>query len=112
MKREMICIMCPMGCNLTVEYEGEEIKVSGNTCNRGVSFAQEEVKCPKRTLTTLVKTKGGVKACKTTKPIPKELLFDAMKEIEKLRLEKADFGEIVVKDLLGTGADVVVTAND
>jgi len=35
-----------------------------------------------------------------------------MKEIEKLRLEKADFGEIVVKDLLGTGADVVVTAND
>ena len=33
--RELICIGCPLGCPLTVRMDGEEISVSGNTCNRG-----------------------------------------------------------------------------
>ena len=44
-KREMICIMCPMGCHLTVTIDGENIDVKGNSCNRGVVFAKEEVTC-------------------------------------------------------------------
>lgn len=104
--------MCPMGCHLNVVIDGDDISVSGNICNRGPIFVKEELTCPKRTVTTSVKTKQGVKACKTTKPIPKELIFDCVREIEKLRLDHVEFGQIIIKNVLGTDADVVVTAND
>ena len=59
-KREMICIMCPMGCNLTVTKNGDDITVTGNNCQRGVIFAKEELTCPKRIVTSSVKTEQGV----------------------------------------------------
>lgn len=110
--REMICIMCPMGCHLTVKQNGDAVEVTGNSCNRGVIFAKEEITCPKRIVTTSVKTEHGVKSCKTTTAIPKSMIFDCMKEIEKLRLKKVKFGQVIIKNVLNTGADVVVTAND
>lgn len=111
-KREMICIMCPMGCNLTVTKDGNKIEVTGNNCNRGVVFATEEITCPKRIVTTSVKTENGVKSCKTTAAIPKDLVFKCIKEVEKLRFKSVKFGQIIIKNVLNTGADVVVTAND
>ena len=109
--REMICIMCPMGCHLTIKKDGDKFNVSGNSCIRGERFAQEEMVCPMRVLTTSVKTELGLKSCKTTKPVPKAKLFECMKEIEKLRLKNAKYGEVVIRDILGTGADVVITSN-
>lgn len=111
-KREMICIMCPMGCNLTVTKNGDDITVTGNNCQRGVIFAKEELTCPKRIVTSSVKTEQGVRACKTSQPVPKSMIFDAMKEIEKLRLKKVKFGDVVIKNVLNTGADIVITANE
>ena len=36
MKKEIICVVCPSSCHITVEGEGEDIrKVEGYTCNRG-----------------------------------------------------------------------------
>ena len=33
MKRDLICIICPKGCNLSIEMDGTNvISVSGNTC--------------------------------------------------------------------------------
>ncbi len=111
-KKEMICIKCPLGCNLTVEKIGNELKVTGNTCNRGLVFAKEETTCPKRIVTTSVKTKLGVKSCKTTTEVPKNLMRKVVEEIEKLRLDKVEYGQIIIKNVLNTNADVVVTAND
>lgn len=111
-KREIICIMCPMGCHLTVTSNDGDVQVSGNGCVRGANFAKEELTCPKRILTTSVKTEKGVKSCKSTKPIPKNMLFDCVKEVEKLHLKNAKFGQVIIKNILGTGADIVVTAND
>ncbi len=34
--RELTCIGCPLGCQLTVTMGNGEIKVEGNTCPRGV----------------------------------------------------------------------------
>ena len=42
-KREMTCIICPMGCPITVEMRGEEIaSIKGNTCKRGAAYAEAE----------------------------------------------------------------------
>ena len=35
MKRMITCIVCPMGCTMAVEMNGEEITVTGNACPRG-----------------------------------------------------------------------------
>ncbi len=111
-KRNLTCIMCPLGCQLTVLKDGDDITVTGNNCKRGEIFGKEEVTCPMRIVTSSVKTEKGVRACKTSKPVPKSMIFEVMKEIEKLRLKNVRFGEVVIKNVLNTGADIVITANE
>ena len=111
-KRELTCIMCPLGCQLTVTIDGDNITVTGNNCKRGEIFGKEEVTCPMRVVTSSVKTEKGARACKTSKPVPKSMIFDVMKEIEKLRLKSVKFGEVVIKNVLNTGADIIITANE
>lgn len=111
-KRNLTCIMCPLGCQLTVLKDGDNITVTGNNCKRGEIFGKEEVTCPMRIVTSSVKTEKGVRACKTSKPVPKSMIFEVMKEIEKLRLKNVKFGEVVIKNVLNTGADIVITANE
>lgn len=114
-KREMVCVSCPMGCAITVELDdnNEVISVTGNTCPRGDKYARQECTHPERMLTSTVKVEGGrlpVVPVKSASPIPKEMLFDAMKEVNKVTLKApVTFGDIAVKDILGTGIDIVVT---
>jgi CxxC motif-containing protein len=114
-KREMVCVSCPMGCAITVELDdnNEVISVTGNTCPRGDKYARQECTHPERMLTSTVKVEGGrlpVVPVKSASPIPKEMLFDAMKEVNKVTLKApVTFGDVAVKDILGTGIDIVVT---
>ena len=112
--RTMTCIVCPMGCQLQVELEGNEVKsVSGNTCPRGKQYAIDECIHPMRTITSTARTDNGeVIPVKTDRTVPKELMFDCMKEINKAVVKlPAKIGDIAVENILGTGANVVVTAN-
>ena len=59
-KRELICIGCPLGCNVTVDMEGSQIReITGNTCPRGADYARKELTDPRRIVTSLVRVKGG-----------------------------------------------------
>ncbi len=112
MKRELTCIVCPKGCPLTVEtVDGKEIKVIGNTCKRGEEYAISECTHPMRTLTTTAPVEGGgVVPVKTNAPVPKEMLFKCMDEINKTVVPAGTpLGFTVIKNILDTGADVVTT---
>ena len=112
--RNMTCIVCPMGCQLTVELENGEVKsVSGNTCPRGKQYAIDECIHPMRTITSTARTENGeVIPVKTDRTVPKELMFECMKEINKAVVKlPARIGDVAVENILGTGANVVVTAN-
>ena len=51
--KELTCICCPMGCALNIEMENNEIvKVIGNTCKRGDTYARAEIVRPVRMVTT------------------------------------------------------------
>ena len=109
---KLICIMCPMGCELEVnKSKNGEITVTGNTCVRGEVYGKEEVTAPKRMLTALVRTEKGVLPVKTTKPIPKNMVFKVNQEIGKLQIKSAKSGNKLIKNVLGTGADIVVTGD-
>ena len=112
--RDLICIVCPKGCPMKVTLEGKEIlNIEGFTCPRGKQYAIDECTHPMRTITSTVRTSnGGVVAIKTDKTVPKELMFDCMKEINKaVATLPVRIGDLLIENLLGTGANVVITAN-
>lgn len=114
MTRNLTCIVCPRGCQLTAEIEnGTVVSVTGNTCPRGKQYAEAECTHPVRTVTSTVRAAdGSVVPVKTNTTIPKEKMFDAMREIDRASVTlPVRIGDVVIRDLLGTGADVVVTAN-
>ena len=85
-KRELTCIGCPLGCQLTVTINGDDITVEGNTCKRGAIYAKKEVTAPTRIVTSSVQILGGEiprVSVKTAGDIPKEKSF-AKLDIEML----------------------------
>ena len=113
--RNLTCIICPLGCALTVEFDsdGKVNKVSGNTCPRGKQYAIDECTHPMRTVTSTARASDGAPiAVKTDRAIPKELMLACMKEINRVTVTlPTRIGDVVIENLLGTGANVIVTAN-
>ena len=110
---ELVCIVCPMGCRMTVEGEGKTPAVSGNGCPRGVAFAKAELTCPMRSLSTTVRTQSAtmpVLPVRTQSDIPKQLLPAAMQAINKLTLtQPLRCGDIVLENVAGSGVCVIAT---
>ena len=117
MIRELTCIVCPKGCQLKVELDDNNPKnvlsVEGHTCKRGEKYAHDECTAPMRTLTTTAAVAGGgVVPVKTDRTIPKELMFECMKAVNALRVPAdAKLGDVVLENVLGTGANIVTTRN-
>lgn len=99
---------------MNIEGEGKDIKVTGNSCKRGLQFALSEMTEPKRTICTTVKTvfpEVPVLPVRVSAEIPKDRIFDVMKEINKVCVDKkVDRGEPVLKNVLGLGVDIIATS--
>jgi len=110
MKKEMICIVCPVGCHLTAD---ENNNVTGNKCPRGKTYAIREMTDPRRVLTTSVRTvwKDLPRlSVKSRDPIPKGLMFDIMERLSRITVDRpVHIGDVIVEDVLGTGIDIVST---
>ncbi len=112
MKKELTCIVCPIGCSLSVEIEdGKVIDLKGNTCPRGKVYAETECITPKRTITTTVKCiSGEILPVKTETPIPKEKMFEAMGIINKTNpYLPISVGDVIIEDVFGS--KIIATKN-
>ena len=112
MTRELTCIICPRGCNLTVTLGDEGvIDVTGNACPRGVKYAKDECTNPQRTVTTTVRcADSSVVPVKTNKSIPKSKVFLCMEEINRtIAPDDVKIGDVIISSVAGTDADVVIT---
>ncbi len=110
MVREMTCIVCPLGCSLSIELEGGKVvSVKGNTCPRGEKYANEECTHPMRTITTTVRCQGGkILSVKTDRTIPKEKMFEAVEIINKAKpVLPISAVDVIIEDVFG--AKVVAT---
>ncbi|MGY4707091.1 DUF1667 domain-containing protein [Candidatus Bipolaricaulota sp. J31] len=113
-EKRMICVSCPVGCELRVVLEGKEvISVTGNRCPRGEEYARAEAVEPMRVLMTLVKVERGrerVVSVKTDRPIPLRLFPVAMERVRELSVRApVHIGTVIEEDFLSTGADLVAT---
>ncbi len=112
-KRELTCINCPMGCQLTVTIDGKDITVTGNTCPRGEDYAKKEVTDPRRIVTSSVPVRGSETkrvSVKTKTDIPKDKIFDVMEVIKKTTVNAPiEIGDVVCENVCGTGVQIVAT---
>lgn len=110
--KQLICIVCPKGCHLQVDEEND-YAVTGNSCARGAQYGAAELRHPVRVLTGTVRLTGAAaRRCpvKTSSAIPKEKMFDVMHTLQDVQLTApVTVGQVVLSDVLGTGADVVCT---
>ena len=112
----LICIGCPLGCPLTVEMEGSEVKaVSGNTCPRGDAYARKEMTNPTRIVTSTVRVAGGrlaMVSVKTASDIPKGKIFDCVKVLKDVEVKApVKIGDVIVENVAGTGVNIIATKN-
>ena len=112
--RELVCIVCPKGCTMKIEEKDGEISVTGNSCKRGASFAVSERTEPKRTVCTTVRTvfkDAPVIPVRVSAEIPKDRIFDVMREINAVTLSSpVGRNDVIIKNVLGLGADVIATS--
>ena len=113
MIKELICISCPMGCHLKVDMENKTVE--GNSCKRGEIYGINEITNPVRVITSTVKVIHGelpVLPVKTNAPISKDLNFKIMYILKEVQVEAPiNVGDVIVKNILDTGIDVVATRN-
>lgn len=113
--RELTCIVCPRGCALTVTLSqtGEVLSVAGNSCPRGERYAQDECTHPRRTVTSTVRCEDGtVVPVKTSTTVPRELVMEVMARLNAcVAPNSVRLGDVLIRDILGTGADVVATGH-
>ena len=114
-ENKFICIMCPLGCEVTVKSDesGKITEVLGNQCIKGEKYARDEFTHPLRVLTSTVAIEGALAArlpVRTSELIPKDRMFDCMKEIRNIKVKApVKVGDVIASDILGLGVDVVAT---
>ena len=114
MEKKLVCVSCPIGCEITVEIvDGLVTRVTGNRCPRGEVYARQEAVDPLRVLPTSVKVIGGDRplvSVKTDQPVPKRLISQIMDYVRTISLDApVKIGQVVTDDLSGTEARLVAT---
>lgn len=105
--KEITCIICPVGCRILIDKDN----ISNYKCKRGLEYAKEELTNPKRNITTTVKAINLSKrrvAVRLDKEIPKNKIFDVLKEIKKVKIKKSiKRGEVIKENILNLGVNLI-----
>jgi CxxC motif-containing protein len=110
------CIVCPTGCEIQVKQDPKsKISFEGYTCERGLEYAEQEYYEPKRILTTTIRVENGLLPLvpvRTDKPILKDKLKDALKEIAKTKVQAPiKMGDILIENILELGVNIIASRN-
>lgn len=115
-KKEMICIVCPVGCPLEV-YEDKNSEtgyiVKNAACPRGEGYAVKELTNPTRVVTSTVKIKNALLnriPVRTDGPISKDKIFECMEIINTIEVEApVKMGDIIIHNILGEGVNIIAS---
>ena len=111
--KTLTCIECPIGCEMEVGVEdGKAVYVKGNTCPRGKMYAENEVVCPKRVVTSTVRAKNGMMIpVKTDRPVRKEDVFEVMRKINAATCNvPVKIGDVIIENI-SDDANLIVSGN-
>lgn len=111
MKKEFICIVCPAGCHLSVDDDGN---ISGYSCDRGLQYAKTELTAPKRVVSSTVRLSGDPGhprlPVKLDRPVDKAIVKEAVKALDcVVATAPVKTGDVILENVLGSGANFVAT---
>jgi len=113
--REIICVACPKGCRLEAVRENGQILVTKEGCKRGIQYAVREIEDPRRMVASTVRVSGAMHPLVpvyTEEPFPKVLIPKLLKKLQEVRLDApVQMGQVVIRDALDTGINVVASRN-
>ena len=113
-EKQITCIVCPIGCKIFIKTDGKHFEISnGNKCVKGIDYAKSEALDPRRMLTSSVLVSNGewpLVSVKSSKPVPKNKIFQVLKEIKKKKVEAPiKIGEIILKNVVNTKINIIAT---
>ena len=117
--KNLTCIGCPLGCQIEVmmDESGEIALITVNTCQRGEKYARKEVTSPTRIVTSSVRVYGSKSGertvpLKTASDIPKGKIMEVIRDLRGVSVPcPVHIGDVLMKDIAGTGVDVIATKN-
>ena len=116
-ERLITCTVCPNGCQISVKTDDENnvLEITGFKCKRGEVYAKAEVVDPVRTLTALVQVEHGefdMCPVRTNIPVSKMKLIEIANLASRQKFTAPiHLGQVLIKNVLETGADIVATKN-
>lgn len=106
MNRNLTCIICPRGCALTAQIEGDHVTVTGHTCPKGEEYAINECLHPVRTVTATVRVANRYNtmvSVKTESPVAKDAMMDVMEVLRRTQVNAPlAIGDEVLPDVCGS----------
>jgi CxxC motif-containing protein len=101
---------------MNVVFEDKNfISVTGNTCNRGEKYASDEIQNPRRMVTSTVAVLNVDNMAvtkylpvKTSSPISKDKIYDAMKIINNIKAyAPIKMGEVLYQNFTENGINIL-----
>lgn len=119
MVKSFLCKECNNKCAISIDIYGENkeyMDIKGNECEKGIDQAKKEKENNKDIFTSIVRIKGSdnynVVPVKSNKPIDKSLWVECSKALSMLHVgAPIKIGDVVCKNLLNTGVDIICTKN-
>jgi CxxC motif-containing protein len=111
--KEIICVACPKGCRLEIHHENGEILVTNQGCKRGKDYAIGELTDPRRMVATTVRVGNGshpLLPVYTACPFPKGRITELLIFLRSVCVTApVHVNQVILKDALGTGIDVIAS---
>lgn len=112
--KDLICIVCPNGCNLNIKKIDDEFVVTGNRCKRGKDFAISEIISPKRSICSTIKTTSKTTpriSVRTDGEIPLDKIFNLMKKLSEITIDHPiHVGDTIIENVLNSGVNIIATS--
>lgn len=112
-KKVIRCIVCPTGCEISVENVKGDLKIAGYNCKKGEEYARDEFIAPKRIITATMRVENGflpIVPVRSEKPIPKDLMFKLIQELSCVKVNApVKMGDVLVKNIHDLGVNILAS---
>lgn len=109
--RTYTCIVCPNGCDITVDENAVESTMNGALCAKGREYVRQELSDPRRTISSLVAVDGGERplvSARITAAIARARIPEAMTVIKQIRVPApVRAGQVLLADFLEPGCNLI-----
>ncbi len=119
-KETLICIVCPNGCELEAEVEETDggirvYGITGNLCDKGPPWAEQELINPMRTIASNVLVEKGefpLVSVRTDAPIPRDQIYPVMEAVKNKQVRApVKIGDVLIAGPAGCACNIIATRN-